>query len=52
MTWPPKMEGNELGQCAILRSFLEWKERSGDSPEAVNQWRAHTASLFTMMGNT
>jgi hypothetical protein len=51
-TRPPEMEGNGFGQCAILRSFLERKERSGDSPEAANRRRAHAASLFTEMGNS
>jgi hypothetical protein len=38
---------NGLGQCAILRSFLERKERSADSPEAANFDRRATVVLFT-----
>jgi hypothetical protein len=44
---------NGLGQCAIIRSFLERKERSGDSPEAANQVnfdRRTAAVLFTTGG--
>jgi hypothetical protein len=41
---------NGLGQCAILMSFLERKEWSGDSPEVVNfDWRVAVV-LFTTDG--
>jgi hypothetical protein len=43
----PEIGGNRLGQCAILRSFLERKERSRDSPKVVNfDWKA-VVVLFT-----
>jgi hypothetical protein len=46
-TRPSETGENGLGQCAILRSFLEGKERSGDSSKAVDyDWRAAVV-LFT-----
>jgi hypothetical protein len=49
-TRPPEIGGNGLGQCAILKSFLERKERSGDSLEAVNFDRRAAVVLFTTSG--
>jgi hypothetical protein len=49
-TRPPRIGENGLGQCAILKSFLERKERSGDSPEAMNFYRRTVVVLFMTHG--
>jgi hypothetical protein len=49
-TRPPEIGGNGLGQCTILRSFSERKERLGDSPEAVNFNQRAAVVLFTTDG--
>jgi hypothetical protein len=49
-TRPLEIGENGLGQCTILRSFSERKERSGDSSEAVNFNQRAATVLFTTDG--
>jgi hypothetical protein len=49
-TRPSEIGGNGLGQCAILRRFLERKERSRDSSEVMNFDRRAVVVLFTTSG--
>jgi hypothetical protein len=50
VTRPPKIEKNWLGQCAILRSFLERKERANGSPVVADFDRRTTVVLLTRVG--